>query len=289
MSQLQAWARALGGDVCGGSVSCPGPGHSRNDRSLSVTPCAAAPDDFLVFSHAGDDFAACRDHVRARLGLPQDWKRAPTARPAAPARHPVQPPPDDDDGRVRAALAIWNSAVDLRRTDGGLYLRRDRQLKTSEDFSAFLRWHAPSRALIGLFRDVETNEPRAITRIYIDAEGHKIGRKFLGPVGGCAIKLDCDEAVTTSLHISEGLESGLAARQLGFRPTWVLGSAGAIGRFPVLNGIEVLSILRETDDSGANELNAILCAELWTAMGAEVLFVEPLFRGDLNDVLKRAS
>jgi putative DNA primase/helicase len=289
MSQLKSWAHTLGGSICGRSVLCPGPGHSRSDRSLSVTPSSAAPDGFITYSHSGDDWQACRDYVREKLGLPDSWKRAPKARPAVPGRRMVQSSPDDDDGLVRAALKIWESSTDFRRTAGGHYLRRDRQLKTAEDFSPFLRWHAPSRALVGLFRDVESNEPRAITRIFIDAEGHKISRKFLGPVGGCAIKLDCDENVTTALHISEGLESGLAARQLGFRPTWALGSAGAIGRFPVLSGIEVLSICRETDDSGANDVNAISCAELWSAMGAEVLFVEPLVRGDMNDILKRAS
>ena len=33
---LQSWARALGGEVSGDQVLCPGPGHSPKDRSLSV-------------------------------------------------------------------------------------------------------------------------------------------------------------------------------------------------------------------------------------------------------------
>jgi hypothetical protein len=37
---LQTWARALGGEVSGNSVSAPGPGHSARDRSLSLTPSA---------------------------------------------------------------------------------------------------------------------------------------------------------------------------------------------------------------------------------------------------------
>jgi putative DNA primase/helicase len=173
MSQLRAWACALDGDICGKSISCPGPAHSRADRSLSVTPSATAPDGFVTYSHAGDDWQACRDYVREKLGIAKDsWERAPKARLTAAPRRPVQSPPDDDDDRVRAALAIWESSTDLRRTAGGLYLRRDRQLKTAEDLSSCLRWHAPSRALVGLFRDVESNEPRAITRIFIDAEGH---------------------------------------------------------------------------------------------------------------------
>jgi RecA-family ATPase len=66
---LHQIAKALGGDVSGGQVLCPGPGHSRNDRSLAVRFDPAAPDGFVVFSHAGDDSITCRDHVRSTCGL----------------------------------------------------------------------------------------------------------------------------------------------------------------------------------------------------------------------------
>jgi hypothetical protein len=67
---LQSWARALGGEVSGSGVNCPGPGHSGSDRSLSVTPSATTPNGFLAHSFAGDDPIDCLDYVRARLGLP---------------------------------------------------------------------------------------------------------------------------------------------------------------------------------------------------------------------------
>jgi hypothetical protein len=67
---LHSWAAALGGDVSGNSVTCPGPGHSAKDRSLSVTPSATAPSGFLVNSFAGDDWHECLDYVRAKLALP---------------------------------------------------------------------------------------------------------------------------------------------------------------------------------------------------------------------------
>jgi hypothetical protein len=66
-------ASALGGVACGDSVRAPGPGHSPEDRSLSVKLDADAPEGFLVHSFAGDDPIACRDHVRKKAGLP-DWK-----------------------------------------------------------------------------------------------------------------------------------------------------------------------------------------------------------------------
>lgn len=63
-------ADRLGGDVTSATnVLCPGPGHSRRDRSLSVT---FAPDGtFIAHSFAGDDFRVCRDHVTILAGKPK--------------------------------------------------------------------------------------------------------------------------------------------------------------------------------------------------------------------------
>ena len=68
IADLRSLARLLGGEVVGRQVLAPGPGHSQQDRSLSVTISATAPEGFLAFSHAGDDFAECRDHVKAASG-----------------------------------------------------------------------------------------------------------------------------------------------------------------------------------------------------------------------------
>ena len=68
---IQNIAKALGGEAKGDHVRAPGPGHSAEDRSLSVKVDAAAPDGFLVHSFSGDDEIACKNHVRAKLGLPK--------------------------------------------------------------------------------------------------------------------------------------------------------------------------------------------------------------------------
>lgn len=39
-----------------------------------------------------------------------------------------------------------------------------------------------------LFRNILTNEPQAVSRTFLDVDGRKIKRKFLGHVGGAAIK-----------------------------------------------------------------------------------------------------
>jgi AAA domain len=66
---LRTLAKALGGEVNGGQVLAPGPGHSATDRSLSVKLDSNAPDGFVVHSFAGDDPIACKDYVRNKAGL----------------------------------------------------------------------------------------------------------------------------------------------------------------------------------------------------------------------------
>jgi 5S rRNA maturation endonuclease (ribonuclease M5) len=66
---LGKMAELLHGVVSAHEVLCPGPGHSSDDRSLSVKPDPTAPDGFLYHSFSGDDPIRCRDHVRIALGL----------------------------------------------------------------------------------------------------------------------------------------------------------------------------------------------------------------------------
>jgi DNA-binding MarR family transcriptional regulator len=72
MLTIQELHRALGGNILRGKngpeVLCPGPGHSREDRSLSVT-ISGGGDDIIVHSFAGDDPIVCKDYVRDKIGL----------------------------------------------------------------------------------------------------------------------------------------------------------------------------------------------------------------------------
>ena len=72
MSTLSArnLAKALGGDARGADhVVAPGPGHTPQDRSLSIKLDPSARDGFVVNSFAGDDPIVCRDYVREKAGL----------------------------------------------------------------------------------------------------------------------------------------------------------------------------------------------------------------------------
>jgi putative DNA primase/helicase len=286
-------ARALGGSVRGYQVIAPGPCHSRADRSLSIDIDPSAPDGFLCHSFAGDDWRECRDYVRAALGLGARERR----RLQCPPRWAPLPAdaPNDADRRSALALRLWNEARDSRVTVVADYLA-SRGLTLPDDIAGeVIRFHpalkfngAPVGGMLALFRDVRTNEPCGIHRTFLDRAGNKLDRKMLGRARDAAIKLDADETVTLGLHIGEGIETCLTAWLTGFRPVWALGSAGAIAAFPVLAGIEAITVLGEVGDGGTNHRAAQTCAARWIEAGREALIVVPQVGGDLNDVWREA-
>ena len=77
---LPEMARLLGGEVVNGGVLAPGPGHSEDDRSLSVKPSRDAECGFVLNSFAGDDIQVCKDHVRQKLKLPEFEPAKPTTK-----------------------------------------------------------------------------------------------------------------------------------------------------------------------------------------------------------------
>lgn len=285
-TDIKSIARALGGDVVGrDQVVAPGPGHSRRDRSLSFRVSATAPDGFLTHSHAGDDWRVCRDHVRHALGIPTGKTSPPRSAPAIALTFANSA--EEDDTRIAAALALWREGVDPHGTPVEAYLQSRRLELDASVAGEVLRYHPTLRAMLALFRNIVTNEPQAISRTFLDHRLQKRERKFMGPVGGAAIKLDADEDVLGGLHVGEGIETCLAARMLGLRPSWALGSAGAIAAFPVLNAVECLSLLREHDEANRRATEA--CAANWHAAGREVFNILPRAGKDINDSIKGAA
>src|ERR1700729_4402556 len=99
----KAGTKHLGGEIHSGQVLCPGPGHGQRDRSPSLRLSATAPEGFVAFSHASDDWQTCRDYVKQRLGVSRDsWN---CDRPAQPKRPAPAPADDDDDPGKKIAEA----------------------------------------------------------------------------------------------------------------------------------------------------------------------------------------
>ena len=197
-------ARALGGEVCGGQALVPGLGHSPRDRSLSIRLSPSAPGGFIVHSHAGDDWQVCRNYACERLGLAtanSRWLDPP--RRAATDRATIADAAAKAAG-TRQALALWREGVNPRGTVAERYLNA-RALTLDNDLARdVLRWHPRIGAMLALFRNVLTGEPQAISRTFLDREGKKLGRKFLGPALGAAVMLDPFDFVTTGLHVGDG-------------------------------------------------------------------------------------
>ena len=291
MLDLHEIAHALGGTVAGDqSVLAPGPGHRPADRSLSIRIEPKARDGFIIHSFAGDPVGQCRDYVRKALGLRPDFQRMPIARTRTGAvmEHSI--------GKSEFALRLWQEACDPRGTVVISYLL-SRGLTLPEYVAgSVIRYHPTLKyngntvgGIVALFRDIKTNTPCGVQRTFLDAEGHKIARAMLGRVKQAAIKIDADEHVAMGLTIGEGFESGLAAHLAGFRPVWATGSAGGIANFPLLAGLDALTILGEIGDGGANERASQKCAERWCSAEREAFIVTPLRGDDFNDAWREVA
>jgi putative DNA primase/helicase len=311
MTDLRTIAQALGRHsptAAGFLCPCPVPGHGKGngDRNPSLSIWIGDDGELAVncFSNCTprDVFEALR--ARRLIEDRDDWRQR-RERPARPAvvTHAARDDATEIEKRAQRAAAIWNEAVDPTGTIVEIYLRQRRALElTPEVAGAALRYHPRCPwtdgatgatifvpAMVAVMRSIETNELRAIHRTRLSTDGKKIDRRMLGGAAGAAIKLDRNDSVLEGLHVCEGIETGLAARRLGFRPIWAVGSVVGIAKFPVIGGIEALTIFVEHDENRASEKAAEQCAERWLAAGREVIFAEPMFGSDsdANDALRR--
>lgn len=309
MIDARSVARALGGEVTGrDAVSAPGPNHSRHDRSLSVRLDANAPDGFVVNSFAGDDWALCRDYVRQRLGLPE-WRpgdeqdrRVPPSRIREFDRMAInhqandRTRTDEDHERIARAAKLWNEGGSPQQTVVEDYLHSRSLELPPELVGSVLRFHprCPWRnentgateripVLLAAFRSIDDDQITAIHRIRLDQPQRwpKAERRMLGVVHRAAVKVD--PLAGGKLCIGEGIETCLAARQLGYRPTWALGSVGAISFFPLINSVRHLLILGEAGKASKEAIQ--LCGRRWHKAGHRVQIVMPDCGSDLNDQL----
>jgi hypothetical protein len=230
---------------------------------------------------SGCDFRRAIAALTGHSGLAAEPRQYPNTPDCQDAR-PRPSLADDEAGRTAAAIALWNAAVDLRGTPAQAYLEGRGLVLDLDDVARFvLRWHAGISAMLALFKDIVTDEPRAISRTYLDQDARKIERRFLGPTRNAAIKPDAPYAsLEETLHIGEGVETCLAARRLGFRPCWALGSKGAIANFPTLE-TETLIILAEPDA----ERETQQCAARWLEAGHEVRIARTIGVKDANDLI----
>jgi hypothetical protein len=212
---------------------------------------------------------------------------------------------DDDFARILVANRSFAEAIPIKGTAGEIYFRNRGISPATLEISRHALKFAPQRptwlpdgairrfgAVIAQMRDVRTDQPRAIHRTFLEG-GRKAdlpggAKRMLGPAAGCAIKLSRDEDVIDGLGIAEGLETALSVLQTGWGPVWALGSAGSIENFPVLGGIEALTIWADADEAGLRA--ARICQARWAEAGRECRILLPPQDGtDWNDVVGAAA
>jgi putative DNA primase/helicase len=263
MNDARAITKTLGGMWCGtyGLVRCPA--HEDRKPSLSIRD---GEQELIVNCFAGCDW---RD-VKAKLQR-QSLIKGFVPAPARPRRNPPpkrQLEPDADQfARIDAALNLWKHSVPLADTLRWRYFVERRGLHIGLlDLDHALRWHDGINAVAALMTDPVTNEPCGIHRTFLAPDATKIDRKMLGRQG--VIRLTPERDVTEGLGIVEGVEDGLSVLLSGWAPVWAATSAGAIERFPVLSGIQSLTIFADTDAVGMRAAQA--CAARWTDADREV-------------------
>jgi hypothetical protein len=97
-----------------------------------------------------------------------------------------------------------------------------------------------------------------------------------------AVKLD--QIIGDELVIGEGIETCMAARQLGLSgAVWALGSVGAITFFPVLPGVRLITVLAEAGEASEKAIRT--CRMRWSRAGRRTRTARSTIGSDFNDAL----
>jgi phage/plasmid primase-like uncharacterized protein len=270
--------------VCGGTDRF---GVHIKKQVWNCRGCATGGDVIKLVQHVdGCDFAT------AIATLAGDTIRpAPRPKPA-PAQGDER---DDEQLRLDQADAIWRTSSPLGPEAVIYFLKRGISINEVPDHGG-LRYHArcpwqagTTPAIVGRFTTALGNEPRGVWRRPISGEKPMT----IGPMAGCVIRLWPDEAVEQGLVIGEGVETALAAatriqhKGTVLRPAWAVCVAGNLERFPVLSGIEAVTVLVDNDAKGDGQKAAAKCAARWSEAGREVIRLTPKTLGaDFNDVVQ---
>jgi hypothetical protein len=291
--------KRLGGRMHGhyGLARCP----AHEDRSPSLSISDGAAGRILVKCHAGCNGHRVIDALR-RQGSWPDAANNPPALTEAERDRQHQQEAERESQRLRRDDFIehlwrqtWADAkpapgspierwLEHRGIDGAkldldrLPLRWTPRCPRAEKFMP---------AMVALMTDPVTGAPCGVHRTYLLPDGSGKApvepvRQFLGKAG--VIRLSPDDEIEMCLGICEGIETGLAIMAAGWRPVWACGSLNALRSFPVLAGIEPLTIF--ADPKTHEAAGARACAARWAAAGREANVYLPPEGSDFNDILR---
>jgi putative DNA primase/helicase len=255
---------ALGGHWHGRHGLCRCPSHADRNPSLMVKDDARKSDGIDVHCFAGCPWEDVKDEL-GKHGLLESFSPVSTPRALTPISTSTE---EADQEKLRRAVNIWRTSVPLAGTLGERYLTEIRGVDLSKisDLSHALRFHHDLKAVIACMSYPATGIGCGVHRTFLNEDGTKRDRMMLGRAG--VVRLTPDEDVLEGLGICEGIEDGLAILASGWTPVWAATSAGAIASFPVLPGIEALTIFADKDKAGIAAANT--CRQRWIAAGREV-------------------
>jgi hypothetical protein len=78
---------------------------------------------------------------------------------------------------------------------------------------------------------------------------------------------------TYGLMICEGAETGVALMMADLSPVWCCGGAGNLAAFPVLGGIEALTLAADADEPGQNAAESVVTR--WREAGRDPVIIAP--------------
>jgi hypothetical protein len=241
----------------------------------------------LICAVFGYDVRRAMEWALRWLGIePGEAKRPPLPAPPKPTA------PASDRWRV-----TWKAARPIAGTAAERYLKA-RGLRFDDPEGRVLRFH-PKLArrhpvtdeleyypgLIALVRSIHAGGPIGIHIIFLqpgvgdrlrclpDGRKDRKAKVSRGQKVDGAVMLGAFEDVTMGLVIAEGVETAIALHQAECRPVWATCGAGLIRTFPVLHGIECLTV--SADNGVAGQEAARICAERWRSVGCEALIITP--------------
>lgn len=267
--------------VCGGTDRF---GVNTCKQVWNCRICGIGGDVIRLVQHV--DKCEFREAINTLTGDSVRIKKIPPPKPTKP---------DDDERRnLNLVDAIWHAASALEPEAINYFAKRGIDVNQVPAHGG-LRFHArcPWRdstkpCIIGRFTTALSNEPRGIWRRPVTGEKPM----SLGPMASCVIRLWPDEMVEQSLVIGEGVETVLGAatcmahQNTMLQPAWAVCVADNLRNFPILPGIEALTVLVDNDANGVGQEAAAKCAERWRVAGREVTRLTPKALGaDFNDVV----
>jgi phage/plasmid primase-like uncharacterized protein len=201
---------------------------------------------------------------------------------------------EDEQRKLEQADAIWRATQPLGPEAIDYFGRRGIDIdmvprRGGLRFHPRCPWQGDTVAcIVGRFTGAIDCKLRGIWRRPLNG----MKPKALGPMAGCVIRLWPDAAVEYGLVLGEGVETTLAAatliRHRGtlLQPAWAACSAGNMESFPMLSGIDALTLLVDNDATGTGQKVAAECAARWSAAGREVTRLTPKKTGtDFNDLV----